>query len=66
MENQPTVKICLDCVPTDIEEYKRNLKHFYDVCNKVIDDPSCFYTPEEIEEIKNSPEKQKELNIIFI
>ncbi len=65
-EIKPVVKIVLDCVPTNIEERKRNLRHFYDVCNEVIDDPSCFYTQKEIEELKNNPQKQKELNIKFI
>lgn len=65
-EIKPVVKIVLDCVPTNIEERKRNLRQFYDVCNEVIEDPSCFYTPKEIEELKNNPQKQKELNIKFI
>ena len=63
---RPIVTIERDCVPKDIESYKRNLKHVYDVCNEVIHDPSCFYTKEELEELKNNPEKQKELNIKFI
>lgn len=63
---KPKVSIVLDCVPTNIEERKNNLRIFYDVCNEVIDDPSCFYTPKEIEELKNNPQKQKELNVKFI
>lgn len=63
---KPKVTISLDCVPKDIEERKNNIRLFYDVCNEVIDDPSCFYTREEIEELKNNPEKRKELDIKFI
>ena len=59
---KPKVTIVLDCVPTNIEERKNNIRKFYDVCNEVIDDPSCFYTEQEIEELKNNPKKQKELN----
>lgn len=65
-EIKPKVTIVLDCVPTNIEERKNNIRKFYDVCNEVIDDPSCFYTPEEIEELKKNPQKQKELNVKFI
>ena len=65
-EIKPKVTIVLDCVPTNIEERKNNIRKFYDVCNEVIDDPSCFYTEHEIEELKNNPKKQKELNIKFI
>lgn len=57
---------CFDTVPKDIELYKNNLKIFYDVCNKVIKNKHCFYTQEEIEEIKKDKAKQKELNIKFI
>lgn len=63
---KPKVSIVLDCVPQNIEERKNNIRQFYDVCNEVIDDPSCFYTPEEIKELKNNPKKQKELNVKFI
>lgn len=66
IEIKPKVTIVLDCVPTNIEERKNNIRRFYDVCNEVIDDPSCFYTKQEIEELKNNPKKQKELNIKFI
>lgn len=65
-EIKPRVSISLDCVPKNIEERKNNIRKFYDVCNEVIEDPSCFYTPKEIEELKNNPKKQKELNINFI
>lgn len=65
-EIKPKVTIVLDCVPTNIEERKNNIRKFYDVCNEVIDDPSYFYTEQEIEELKNNPKKQKELNIKFI
>lgn len=65
-EVKPKVTIVLDCIPKNIEERKNNIKQFYDVCNEVIDDPSCFYTKEEIEELKNNPQKQKELNVKFI
>ena len=65
-EIKPKVTIVLDCVPTNIEERKNNIRKFYDVCNEVIDDPSCFYTEQEIEELKKNPKKQKELNIKFI
>lgn len=57
---------CFDCVPKDIELYKNNLKIFYDVCNKVIKNKNCFYTPEEIEELKKDEKKRKEANIVFI
>lgn len=60
------VSIVLDCVPKDIEQRKNNLRILYDVCNEIFDDPKCFYTKEEIEELKNNPQKQKELNIKFI
>lgn len=63
---KPKVTIVLDCVPTNIEERKNNIKQFYDVCNEVIKDPSCFYTKKEIEELKNNPQKLKELNKNFI
>ena len=63
---KPKVTIVLDCVPTNIEERKNNIKQFYDVCNEVINDPSCFYTKEEIEELKRNPQKLKELNKSFI
>lgn len=63
---KPKVTIVLDCVPTNIEERKNNIKKFFDVCNEVITDPSCFYTQEEIEELKNNSKKQKELKIKFI
>ena len=63
---KPKVTIVLDCVPQNIEERKRNIRQFYDVCNEIINDPSCFYTKEEIEELKNNPIKQKELNVKFI
>lgn len=65
-EIKPKVSIVLDCVPTNIEERKNNIRKFYDVCNEVIDDPSCFYTKQEIEELKHNSKKQKELNIKFI
>lgn len=65
-EIKPKVTIVLDCVPTNPEERKNNIRKFYDVCNEVIDDPSCFYTKKEIEELKNNPNKQKELNVKFI
>ena len=57
-EIKPKVTIVLDCVPTNIEERKNNIRKFYDVCNEVIDDPSCFYKEQEIEELKNNPKKQ--------
>lgn len=63
---KPKVSIVLDCVPTNPEERKNNIRKFYDVCNEVIDDPNCFYTKEEIEELKRNKVKQKELNINFI
>mgnify|MGYP006990316740 CR=1 FL=1 len=62
--NSATCFWVLDCVPTNIEERKNNIRKFYDVCNEVIDDPSCFYTEQEIEELKNNPKKQKEVNLI--
>ena len=65
-EVKPKVTIVLDCIPKNIEERKNNIKQFYDVCNEVIKDPSCFYTKEEIEELKNNPQKLKELNKSFI
>lgn len=57
---------CFDSVPKDLELYKNNLKIFYDVCNKVIKNKHCFYTQEEIQELKSDKKKQKELNIKFI
>lgn len=63
---KPKVSIALDCIPKNIEERKNNIRQFYDVCNEVIEDPSCFYTKKEIEELKNNPKKQRELNIKFI
>ncbi len=63
---KPKVSISLDCVPTNIEERKNNIKQFYDVCNEVITDPNCFYSKEEIEELKKNVQKQKEMNIKFI
>ncbi len=63
---KPKVSIALDCVPQNIEERKNNIRQFYDVCNEVIDDPSCFFTKEEIEELKINPQKRKELNVNFI
>ena len=57
---------CFDEIPKDIELYKNNLKIFYDVCNRVIKNKHCFYTQEEIAELKKDKSKQKELNIKFI
>ena len=54
-EIKPKVTIVLDCVPTNIEERKNNIRKFYDVCNEVIDDPSCFYTEQEIEQYRLMP-----------
>ena len=55
MKNKNTninVSISLDCVPKDKEILKNNFTKLYDICNKVIDNPKCFYTKEEIERIK--------------
>ncbi len=65
-KNVPQIEIRLDCVPKDIEERKRNLKHFYDVCNQIFKNKDCFYTPEEIEELKNNKELREKMNITFI
>lgn len=35
------------------EENKRRLKNLYDVCNEIFkDNPECFYTHEEVENLK--------------
>lgn len=56
--------------PTDENEIKKSLKKFNDVCNEIFSDKKkykeLFYTDEEIEELKNNPQKCKELNITFI
>lgn len=34
---------------------KAVLQNIYDVMNKNIKDPKCFYTPEEVKELKKDP-----------
>ena len=47
-----SVSISVDCVPKDKELLKYNLVKLYEVCNEVINNPKCFYTKKEIEQIK--------------
>ena len=57
-----TVIISDEYVPTTIEEMRKNLKNFYDVCNQIarnleargVDTSDMFYTEEELEEMKKS------------
>ena len=39
---------------------ERNLKHVYDVCNKLFKDEECFYTSDELKKIK-----QDKTNVFF-
>lgn len=56
--------------PVDKAVIKNNLIHFNDVCNKIFADKikykKIFYTEKEIQELKNNPDKCKELNVEFI
>jgi len=64
-----TVNIHDDYIPKDQEQYKKNLRYLYDTLNLVFKNKDCdnlFYTEEEIEELKDDPQKQKELNVTFI
>lgn len=39
------------------EPTKETLTHMYDVFNRILKDkPECFYTKEEVEELKKDPE----------
>jgi len=57
-----TVIISDEYMPKTIEEMRKNLKEFYDVCNeisenskaRVVDTSNLFYTEEELEEMKKS------------
>ena len=59
-----TVIISDEYIPKTIEEMRRNLKRFYDVCNKIarnleargVDTSNLFYTEEELEEMRKSDE----------
>lgn len=54
-------------MPENKEEIKRNLVIFNDVCNRIFNgQKELFYTEEEIENLKNNKELQKERNIEFI
>ena len=59
-----TVTISDEFIPKDIEGMRRNLKRFYDVCNKIarnleargVNTSNLFYTEEELEEMRKSDE----------
>ena len=54
--NDITVNIHDDCIPKDKEEYKKNLKIFYDTINIIFRDKNkldLFYTEEELKKLKN-------------
>ncbi len=54
-------------MPENKEEIKKNLIIFNDVCNRIFNgQKELFYTEEEIENLKNNKELQKERNIEFI
>ena len=54
-------------MPENKEEIKKNLIIFNDVCNRIFNgQEELFYTEEEIENLKNNKELQKERNIEFI
>lgn len=47
-------------IPTlDVEEERKRLKNFYDVCNKLFKDkPEYFYTSEEVKKLKEDPKNK--------
>ncbi len=54
--NDIIVNIHDDCIPKNKEEYKKNLKVFYDTLNMIFRDKNkldLFYTEEELKKLKN-------------